>query len=368
MRSEKSKGNIRYILLFLMGMLVFLYPLFSNLYYDYYVLDLQRDEELAFANLELDEDATLDESGLVTIATDPEMTPLLDKNQDYLSAYNESLWNQSLSTTDPFGEGNITEDTVPKVSADYSSVFAYIEIPKIDLTLPIYLGATDEHLAVGAAVIQGTSLPIGGNNTNSVISGHTGLVQKFFTDLPELAIGDTITITNRWEILHYRVTGNILILPDQNEYLAVVPEKDMITLLTCYDGTAANDRLLVFAERWYPEGTVQTAGEQREQVVPESGGAGTQTAVSDEAVEAEEANSETADAPVNAETVTDAEQNTETNAEAEGGTSPDTAPSYITTVEVPIKPWYMKMETYTISVAVLLLVALILNVRKRFKV
>jgi len=363
MRREKTKGNTRYILLFLVGMLVFLYPLFSNLYYDYYVLDLQRDEELAFANLELDEDATLDETDLVTIATNPEMTPLLDKNQDYLSTYNESLWNQSLSPVDPFGEGEITEDTVPKVSADHSSIFAYIDIPKIDQTLPVYLGATDEHLAVGAAVIQGTSLPIGGNNTNSVISGHTGLIQKFFTDLPELATGDTITITNRWETLHYRVTGNILIWPDQSEYLAVVPEKDMITLLTCYDGTAANDRFLIFAERWYPEGTVQTVGEQKEQASPESDESETQFAAADETVDPSEFNSETTADPTNSETVTDAELTTETD----GDTSPDTAPSYITTVEVPIKPWYMKLETYTITVAALLLMALILNVRKRLK-
>lgn len=363
MRREKTKGNTRYILLFLVGMLVFLYPLFSNLYYDYYVLDLQRDEELAFANLELDEDATLDDADLITIATDPEMTPLLDKNQDYLSTYNESLWNQSLSTVDPFGEGEISEDTVPKVSADYSSIFAYIDIPKINQTLPIYLGATDEHLAVGAAVIQGTSLPIGGNNTNSVISGHTGLVQKFFTDLPELAIGDTITITNRWETLHYRVTGNILIWPDQSEYLAVIPEKDMITLLTCYDGTTANDRFLIFAERWYPEGTVQTAGEQMEQASPESDDSETQIAAADETINPSESNSGTIDDPTSTETVTGAEPITETNS----GTSPDTAPSYITTAEVQVKPWYMKLETYTISVAALLVIVLILNVRKRFK-
>ena len=62
MRREKRKGNTRYILLFLMGMLVFLYPLFSNLYYDYYVLDLQSDEQLAFAIRDLDESAVLDEA------------------------------------------------------------------------------------------------------------------------------------------------------------------------------------------------------------------------------------------------------------------------------------------------------------------
>lgn len=347
MRSEKTKGNTRYILLFLMGMLVFLYPFFSNLYYDYYVLDLQRDEELAFANLELDEDATLDESELITIAADPEMTPLLDKNQDYLSAYNESLWNQSISTTDPFGEGEITEDTVPKVSADYSSIFAYIDIPKINQTLPVYLGATDEHLAVGAAVIQGTSLPIGGNNTNSVISGHTGLVQKFFTDLPELTVGDTITITNRWEKLHYRVTGNRLIWPDQSEYLAVIPNKDMLTLLTCYDGTAANDRFLIFAERWYPEGTVQTAAEHVEQSAEGSKEAGPQNGADDATNNPSEADSEEM-------------QETESSAA-------DSVPSYITTAEIQTKPWYMKIETYSITIASVLVAVLALNVLKKLK-
>jgi len=357
MRREKRKGNTRYILLFLMGMLVFLYPLFSNLYYDYYVLDLQSDEQLAFAIRDLDESAVLDEADLTAIATDPEMTPLLDKNQDYLSTYNDSLWNQTLSTVDPFGEGEITEDTVPKVSADFSSVFAYIEIPKIDLTLPIYLGATDDHLAVGAAVIQGTSLPIGGNNINSVISGHTGLVQKFFTDLPELAVGDTITITNRWEKLHYRVTGNMLIWPDQNEYIAVVPGKDMITLLTCYDGTATNDRLLVFAERWYPEGAVQTAGEQQEQGALESIEAGSQVGAVDESINPSDANSEETEATVDTETAIEVESNT-----AIGG-----VPSYIMRAEVQVKPWYMKIETYTITIAVVLVMALFLNIRKKDK-
>lgn len=357
MRREKRKGNTRYILLFLMGMLVFLYPLFSNLYYDYYVLDLQSDEQLAFAIRDLDESAVLDEADLTAIAADPEMTPLLDKNQDYLSTYNDSLWNQTLSTVDPFGEGEITEDTVPKVSADYSSVFAYIEIPKIDLTLPIYLGATDDHLAVGAAVIQGTSLPIGGNNTNSVISGHTGLVQKFFTDLPELAVGDTITITNRWGKLHYRVTGNMLIWPDQNEYIAVVPGKDMITLLTCYDGTATNDRLLVFAERWYPEGAVQTAGEQQEQGALESIEAGSQVGAVDESINPSDANSEETEATVDTETAIEVESNT-----AIGG-----VPSYIMRAEVQVKPWYMKIETYTITIAVVLVMALFLNIRKKDK-
>nr|WP_243278127.1 class C sortase [Clostridium yunnanense] len=182
------------------------------------------------------------------------MKLLLDKDEAYIKEYNKRLWNLSAYTSDPFRKelgvsikGNIKTE-------DKASVFAYIKIDKIHQTLPLYLGATDDHLSKGAAVIQGTSIPIGGENTNSVIAAHTGQVQKFFTDLPELEPGDDIEITNHWQTLYYKVTGNKIILPDQQEYLSIVNGVDMITLLTCYSITSKNDRLLVFAKR-YSQGT-----------------------------------------------------------------------------------------------------------------
>lgn len=250
-------------------------------------------------------DITVSDNEFLQIESDPSMKPLLNKELDYLKVYNKKLLTDSKDVTDPFGtdEGGsaqfeISEDT------DGASVFAYIKIDKIHQTLPVYLGATNEHLNKGVAVIQGTSVPVGGENTNSVIAGHTGMVRKFFTDLPELKPGDVIEITNRWETLYYKVTGNKLIWPDQEEYLAVVTGKDIITLLTCYHGTPENDRLLVFAERYYPEKKAQPEEKIQEK----------------------------------------REEKTDANLH-----------NYLSEVELKVKPWYEKPQTFVIGVAVILL-------------
>lgn len=93
--------------------------------------------------------------------------------------------------------------------ADYGlkeEVFGVITIPAMELEMPIYLGATEQHMADGAAQLSQTSLPIGGANTNSVIAGHRGYGgASYFRYIDQLQIGDTITVTNLWEQLTYRV-------------------------------------------------------------------------------------------------------------------------------------------------------------------
>jgi sortase A len=267
MRQSRFLGKKRYIILFILGAMVFLYPAFSNLYYKYIIIKSQVLKTPAQTPLSKESDnidVKVSDKEFEEIESDPVMNPLLDKGISYLRAYNKRLSNAAGDKTDPFGndEGGaikleITEGT------DGASVFAYIRIDKINQTLPVYLGATDEHLKKGVAVIQGTSIPVGGENTNSVIAGHTGLVKRFFTDLPKLKPGDEIEITNRFETLYYKVTGNKLIWPDQSEYLASVAGKDMITLLTCYHGTSVNDRLLVFAERYFPERKSEVQKEEK---------------------------------------------------------------------------------------------------------
>jgi sortase A len=267
MRQSRFLGKKRYIFLFILGAMVFLYPAFSNLYYKYIIIKSQvlNTPSQTPATKESDSiDAKLSDREFEEIESDPIMNPLLSKEINYLRAYNKRLSAAAGYKTDPFGNDDgsyikldITED------ADGVAVFAYIKIDKINQTLPVYLGATDEHLKKGVAVIQGTSIPVGGENTNSVIAGHTGLVKKFFTDLPKLKPGDEIQITNRFETLYYKVTGNKLIWPDQDEYLATATGKDMITLLTCYHGTTQNDRLLVFAERDFPEGKSEVKKEEK---------------------------------------------------------------------------------------------------------
>lgn len=266
MKSLSLSGKKRYLLLFILGMIIFLYPAFSNIYYSYIIMGSIVEEVPKSPKTHGDGEkgAAVSENELKQIELDPEMKPLLGKDSGYIKEYNKRLWEGNEDRKDPFGDGaQVSLPIDGKGEGDGVSVFAYIKIPKINQTLPLYLGATEEHLKKGVAVIKGTSIPIGGENTNSVIAGHTGYVKRLFTDLPQLKPGDEILIRNSWETLYYRVTGNKLIMPDEEEYLSVVPGKDMITLLTCYHGTSKNDRLLVFAERYYPEKKVEWKKEEK---------------------------------------------------------------------------------------------------------
>ena len=111
----------------------------------------------------------------------------------------------------------------------------YIEIPAMDVTLPLYLGASRAHMNDGGAVLGQTSMPIGGSSTNCVIAAHRGWNGKaMFRDVELLQEGDLVYLTNLWETLTYQVTGISIIWPDEVEAVAIQPSQDMVTLLTCH--------------------------------------------------------------------------------------------------------------------------------------
>jgi sortase A len=126
-----------------------------------------------------------------------------------------------------------------------------LSIPKLDLKMPIYLGATWQHMADGAAQMTETSLPIGGKNTNCVIAGHRGWNgAAYFLHIPKLEIGDTVIITNLWETLTYEVVETKIIAPYDVESIHIQPNRDLITLLTCHPpATGGRERYLVYCER-----------------------------------------------------------------------------------------------------------------------
>lgn len=126
----------------------------------------------------------------------------------------------------------------------------YIEIPKINLELPIYLGASDENMAKGVAHLNGTSAPIGGKNTNCVICGHTGYVGRtFFDNLSALNKGDEIYIHNYWNKLTYKVVEMKTVLKNESSILYIQQSRDIITLFTCIsDGRGDFNRYVVIAE------------------------------------------------------------------------------------------------------------------------
>ena len=91
-------------------------------------------------------------------------------------------------------------------------IIGVLEIPAMELTMPVYLGASDAHLAAGAAVLGNTSAPIGGDNTNCVIAGHRGWRgADYFRHIDRLQVGDTVTLTNLWETLTYTVSKSALL-------------------------------------------------------------------------------------------------------------------------------------------------------------
>ena len=129
--------------------------------------------------------------------------------------------------------------------------FGIIYIPKLEVTLPLYLGANDENMANGAAVLGQTSVPIGGINTNAVIAGHRGWNgYPYFLNLDELQIGDIVYIDNIWTLMKYEVVDIQVISPDDVDAIKIQEGRDLVTLLTCHPpNTGGRQRLLVFCER-----------------------------------------------------------------------------------------------------------------------
>ena len=129
-------------------------------------------------------------------------------------------------------------------------IMGYVEIPYIAVRLPIYHGESEDVLEKGAAHLEHTSFPIGGENTHACISAHCGYpTQKFFDDIDELKNGDEITINVLNRTLKYAVTGTDVVEPDDSSKLEIVKGKDMLTLITCYPYGINSHRLLVHAER-----------------------------------------------------------------------------------------------------------------------
>lgn len=126
----------------------------------------------------------------------------------------------------------------------------HVEIPKIGEDLPIYAGTSDSVLQKGAGHLEGTSLPIGGENTHTVITAHRSLpTAKLFTDLDKLNIGDRFYIHNIQTVLAYEVVETMVVEPWDFEPVLVVEGKDYATLLTCTPFMINSHRLLVRGER-----------------------------------------------------------------------------------------------------------------------
>ena len=144
-----------------------------------------------------------------------------------------------------------------------TGVMCSIEIPKIKVNLPIYHGVEEGVLQIAVGHIPGTSLPVGGENTHSVLSGHRGLPSaRLFTDLDKLVVGDTFLIHVLDEILTYEVDQILIVEPYDLSALEITPGEDLVTLVTCTPYGINSHRLLVRGHR------IETAKQAKQIRVP----------------------------------------------------------------------------------------------------
>ncbi|MBE6963666.1 MAG: class C sortase [Ruminococcaceae bacterium] len=162
-------------------------------------------------------------------------------------AYNRTLWNSGDISALP--EDRLLQyDALLNVSG--TGVMGYIEIPSINCTLPIYHGTDEAVLQVAIGHLEWTSLPVGGESTHSVISGHRGLPSaELLTHIDKLDIGDKFYIHVLDKTLEYRVDNVAVVEPDDTELLRITEGKDYMTLVTCPPYGINSHRLLVRGER-----------------------------------------------------------------------------------------------------------------------
>lgn len=165
-----------------------------------------------------------------------------------VAAYNASIMNGGGASNSNGGmsgaEGGVAVNPDDLLADVYGTIF----IPKLSLELPIYVGSTNENLSRGIAHLEGTSLPVGGESTHSVLAGHNGAItNEWFTHIDQLGKGDLFYIRNGTSVLTYSVYDTKVIEPTDTSELYIEEGRDLVTLLTCIDG--GSKRLLVKGER-----------------------------------------------------------------------------------------------------------------------
>lgn len=229
--------NIVLLLLFITGLMVFLYPIGTNYLANQKAQRIISDFDEAARELRQSEkEPSQSGESLEGLYAD-------------MQAYNLNLYkNGQASLQDPF-----SFETPAFSLAGYGfeeNIVGYIRIPKIDVELPIYLGASNTNLALGAGNLGYTSIPIGGANANTVLAAHRGYRgAPMFRDIEAMQIGDRVYITNFWETLAYEVTETKVILPTDIQGIYIREGRDIVTLITCHPYTKNNQRYVVFCER-----------------------------------------------------------------------------------------------------------------------
>ena len=225
----RRKRKIAWLTLFIVGVMLVITPLITDAFYRRTVA---RTEEAFNENL-----TRIDENKLGLLKE------LLEKeNQRLFSERQETFLTQAVSY-----------ETSPINLADYGlteNIIGFIEIPSLEVKLPIYLGASSKNMKLGAVHLTGTSYPIGGENTNSVIAAHRGYYKTLmFRQIDRLKPGDVLYIESFDEVLEYKMVEAGIIYPDEFNKLTIKEGKDMVTIFSCHPFPYGYQRYVVYFER-----------------------------------------------------------------------------------------------------------------------
>ncbi len=188
-----------------------------------------------------------------TILSYNEVVEGVNENNEFLEAakkYNDQLTSTTLTDafTNPQEESSSSYKKI--LNIDDSGIMGYIEIPKIEIKIPIYHGTGSDALENGVGHLEGSSLPIGGVGTHAILSAHRGLpTSRLFTDLDQLWKGDKFYIYILNEVLAYEVDQVLVVEPHDTEALMIDNDGDYITLVTCTPYAVNTHRLLVRGKR-----------------------------------------------------------------------------------------------------------------------
>lgn len=217
------------ILSILLGVGIFLYPFISNFF------------------AELGQNKVIDVYKATVEDTSKEE---IEAEWEEARIYNENLSGDPVH--DPFivGSGYVVPDNYDEV-LNLDEAMCYVEIPKLDLKLPVYHGTSEEVLKKGVGHLEMTAIPIGGENRRTVLTGHRGLPRaELFTRLDEMELGDEIDIHVLDEIHAYKVIEIETVEPEKLQDLTITPDgEDLVTLVTCTPYGVNSHRLLVTGER-----------------------------------------------------------------------------------------------------------------------
>ena len=248
---KRTTAIILAVVVFLAALGLTFYPIISNQINAKYASEIQTSYE--------------------AVIEDTDNTALLKAKEDAIH-YNDSI------TPGAAEADSYSQEALKAASQDYEtllnvagdSIMGYVQIPKINVSLPIYHGTGNDSLERGIGHLLGSSLPVGGESTHTILTAHSGMAsQKMFSDLPQLKVGDVFYLKVLGETLAYQVDQINTVLPHDTTYLGIEHGEDLCTLVTCTPFGVNTHRLLVRGER-IPYEEAEVIVETTQEVVAES--------------------------------------------------------------------------------------------------